>query len=85
MARPRCAAALPKCLWGGAKIRARTAAESPSVNPDALLGTWKLSFLAADAPWSEGGEVTGTVTFKYIENCYYEGQLQAAKPAPAAK
>jgi len=21
-----------------------------------------------------------TVTFKYIENCYYEGQLQAAGP-----
>ena len=24
--------------------------------------------------------MTGTVTFKYIENCYYEGQLQAAGP-----
>ena len=60
--------------------RATTAAESPTFNPDALLGTWKLSFLAADAPWSEGGEITGTVTFKYIENCYYEGQLQASGP-----
>jgi hypothetical protein len=60
--------------------RATTAAESPTFNPDALLGTWKLSFLAADAPWSPGGEVTGTVTFKYIENCYYEGELQASGP-----
>ena len=60
--------------------RATTAAESPTFNPDSLLGTWKLSFLAADAPWSPGGEVTGTVTFKYIENCYYEGQLQADGP-----
>jgi hypothetical protein len=39
-----------------------------------------MSFLAADTPWSPGGEVTGTVTFKYIENCYYEGQLQADGP-----
>jgi hypothetical protein len=60
--------------------RATTADESPTFNPDSLLGSWKLSFLAADAPWSPGGEVTGTVTFKYIENCYYEGDLQAAGP-----
>ena len=60
--------------------RATTSAESPTFNPDALLGTWKMSFLAADAPWGEGGDVTGTVTFKYIENCYYEGQLQASGP-----
>jgi len=57
--------------------RASTAEESPTFNPDSLVGTWKLSFLAADAPWSPGGQVTGTVTFKYVENCYYEGELNA--------
>jgi uncharacterized protein DUF1579 len=60
--------------------RATTSAESPTFNPDSLLGTWKMNFLAADAPWGPGGEVTGTVTFKYVENCYYEGQLQATGP-----
>ncbi len=58
--------------------RASKAEESPTFNPDSLVGTWKMTFLAADAPWAEGGQVTGTVTFKYVENCYYEGQLEAA-------
>ena len=60
--------------------RATTAEEIPTFNPDSLVGTWKLSLLAADAPWSSGGQVTGTVTFKYVENCYYEGELNADGP-----
>lgn len=61
--------------------RASRSEESPTFNPDSLVGTWKMKFLAADAPWSEGGEVTGTVTFKYVENCYYEGQMEATGPS----
>jgi hypothetical protein len=61
--------------------RASRSEESPTFNPDSLVGTWKMTFLAADAPWGEGGEVTGTVTFKYVENCYYEGQLDATAPS----
>ena len=60
--------------------RASTFEEVPTFNPDYLLGTWKLNWVASDAPWGAGGENTGTVTFKYVENCYYEGLLQGTGP-----
>jgi hypothetical protein len=61
--------------------RASRAEESPTFNPDVLVGTWNIKYLAPEVPWAPtGGDVTGRVTFKYVENCYYEGNLEASGP-----
>jgi hypothetical protein len=49
-------------------------------NPDYLLGTWHMDWINSEVPWSSAGENTGTATFKYIENCNYEGAIDATGP-----
>src|SRR5262245_17828720 len=43
-------------------------------NPDYFVGTWNFNWINSEVPWSAAGPNDGTVTFKYVENCYYEGQ-----------
>jgi hypothetical protein len=46
-------------------------------NPDYFLGTWSFEWTVPESPLGPSSELTGTVTFKHIEGCYYEGELQA--------
>jgi len=46
-------------------------------NPDYFLGTWSFEWTVPESPLSPSAELTGSVTFKHIEGCYYEGELQA--------
>src|SRR5579872_5177228 len=49
-------------------------------NPDYFLGTWKMDWINSEVPWSSAGSNTGTATFKYLENCNYEGEIDAMGP-----
>lgn len=65
------------------KAKVQSSPQDPVVpfNPDYFVGSWDIEGDAPDAPWSEAGTTTGTVIFKYVENCLYEGQLQGIDPA----
>ena len=45
-------------------------------NPDYFVGSWQQEMLASETPWAAAGPEKATVTFKYVNNCYYEGQVQ---------
>ncbi len=49
-------------------------------DPDYLLGTWKFDWDVPETPIGSGGKTTGTYEFKRIEDCYYEGKLDANGP-----
>lgn len=49
-------------------------------DPDYLLGKWTFDWDTPETPISSGGKTTGTYTFKRIEDCYYEGTLEANSP-----
>jgi hypothetical protein len=49
-------------------------------DPDYLLGDWKFEWDMPETPISAGGKTVGTYHFKRIEDCYYEGQLDASGP-----
>src|SRR5262245_44169472 len=59
-----------------------TTEKDPAVpfNPDYFLGTWKQSWINSEVPWSSAGLNESTVSFKYIENCFYEGHISANGP-----
>jgi hypothetical protein len=40
------------------------------------LKALKRAMLASETPWAAAGPEKATVTFKYVNNCYYEGQVQ---------
>jgi hypothetical protein len=60
-------------------LKRATNFEDPDLpfNPDYLLGTWQMDWINSEVPWSSAGSNTGTATFKYIENCNYEGLIDA--------
>ena len=49
-------------------------------NPDFFLGVWTQHWVNSEVPWSSAGPNDGTVTFKYVENCYYQGQVKSVGP-----
>ena len=49
-------------------------------NPDYFIGTWHMSWINSEVPWSSAGQNEGTATFKYIENCIYQGQIDSTGP-----
>ncbi len=49
-------------------------------NPDYFVGTWSQNWVNSEVPWSSAGQNEGTATFKYIENCQYEGDIEATGP-----
>lgn len=49
-------------------------------DPDYLLGTWTFEWDMPETPISSGGTTKGTYRFKRIEDCYYEGTLDATGP-----
>jgi hypothetical protein len=63
-------------------LKRKTSLEDPDLpfNPDYLVGTWHLDWINSEVPWSSAGPNTGTITFKYVENCNYEGLMDATGP-----
>src|ERR1700687_2791146 len=49
-------------------------------DPHCLLGTWSFDWDTPETPISSGGKTTGTYTFKRIEDCFFEGILEANSP-----
>jgi hypothetical protein len=49
-------------------------------DPDYLIGKWTFDWDVPETPISSGGKATGSYTFKRIEDCYYEGAIQANGP-----
>jgi hypothetical protein len=72
-----------------AEFRARTRPTSPDdpippFDPDYFVGTWAMEYEAPDTPLAAEGMHTGTLTFKHVDGCYYEGELLAKDPRGAA-
>jgi hypothetical protein len=72
-----------------AEFRARTRPTSPDdpippFDPDYFVGTWTMDYEAPDTPLAAEGMHTGTLTFKHVDGCYYEGELTAKDPKGAA-
>jgi len=57
---------------------------APPFNPDYFVGTWAMEYEAPDTPLAVEGMHTGTLTFKHVDGCYYEGDLAAKDPKGAA-
>ena len=52
----------------------------PPFDPEYLVGTWSMEYDAPDTPLAPEGMHTGTLTFKHVDGCYYEGELTAKGP-----
>jgi hypothetical protein len=56
----------------------------PPFNPDYFVGTWVMEWDAPESPLAPEGMHTGTVTFKHVDGCFYEGDLAAKGPGGAS-
>lgn len=50
------------------------------LDPDYFVGTWEIDWVAPDSPLSREGDVTGTLTMKHVQSCYYEGTFSMKGP-----
>src|SRR5262245_48725174 len=71
-----------------AQLKALTRPTSPTdpvppFNPDYFVGTWAMEYDAPDSPLAPEGMHSGTLTFKHVDGCYYEGDLTAKDPKGA--
>jgi hypothetical protein len=58
----------------------------PPFNPDYFIGTWGMEWDAPETPLAPEGTHSGTLTFKHVDGCLYEGDLTAKGPSgPAYK
>ena len=74
-----------QCLSGDdleliARLKALTRATTekdppPPFNPDYFVGTWTLEWDAPESPLASEGVHTGTVVFRHVDGCFYEGDL----------
>jgi hypothetical protein len=55
----------------------------PPFDPDYFVGTWTMEWDAPETPLAREGVHTGTLTFKRVDACYYEGTLSAKAPGGA--
>ena len=49
-------------------------------DPDYFLGSWDLEWEAPESVLGSAGTLTGRITFKHVDPCYYEGDLQGKGP-----
>jgi len=49
-------------------------------DPDYLLGQRTFEWDVPETPLGSGGKITGAYTFKRIEDCFYEGTIDAKSP-----
>jgi len=71
-----------------AQLKALTRPTSPTdpvppFNPEYFVGTWAMEYDAPDTPLAAEGMHTGTLTFRHVDGCYYEGELTAKDPKGA--
>jgi hypothetical protein len=52
----------------------------PPFNPDYFVGTWTMEWDAPESPLAPEGVHSGSLTFKHVDGCYYEGELIAKDP-----
>lgn len=52
-------------------------------DPDYFAGKWDVEWDVPDSPFGEAGTVTGTMTIRHVEGCYYNGEM-AGKDASGA-
>lgn len=50
------------------------------LDPNYFVGTWTFKRHVPESPMGAGGDMTGKVTWKYIEGCYYQGTVEAEGP-----
>jgi len=55
----------------------------PPFNPEYFVGIWAMEYDAPDTPLAPEGMHTGTLTFRHVDGCYYEGELTAKDPKGA--
>lgn len=72
-----------------AKLKALTRATTekdppPPFNADYFVGTWAMEWDAPDTPLAPEGMHSGTLTFKHVDGCFYEGDLTAKGPSGPA-
>jgi hypothetical protein len=58
---------------------------APPFNPEYFVGTWTMEYDAPESVLAPEGVQTGTVTFKHVDGCFYEGDLTAKGPGGAYK
>ena len=58
---------------------------TPPFDPDYFVGTWTMEWDAPESALAAEGMHTGTLTFKHVDGCYYEGELNAKGPGGAYK
>ena len=57
----------------------------PPFDPDYLVGTWTMEWDAPETALAAEGMHSGTLIFKHVGGCYYEGELTAKSPGGAYK
>jgi hypothetical protein len=57
----------------------------PPFDPDYFIGTWVLEWDAPESPLGPEGMHTGSVTFKHVDGCFYEGELTGKSSGGAYK
>jgi hypothetical protein len=56
----------------------------PPFDPEYFVGVWDMEYDAPETPLAAEGMHAGTLTFRHVDGCYYEGELKAKDPKGAA-
>jgi hypothetical protein len=57
---------------------------APPFNPDYFVGTWAMEWDAPESPLAPEGMHSGTLTFRHVDGCFYEGELVGQGPSGPA-
>jgi hypothetical protein len=57
----------------------------PPFDPDYFVGTWAMEWDAPESALAAEGMHSGTLTFKHVDGCFYEGELTAKGPGSSYK
>jgi hypothetical protein len=55
----------------------------PPFDPDYFVGAWAMEWDAPESALAVEGMHSGTLTFKHVDGCYYEGELTDKGPGAA--
>lgn len=56
----------------------------PPFDPEYFVGVWDMEYDAPETPLAAEGMHAGTLTFRHVDGCYYEGELKAKDPKGTA-
>ena len=60
--------------------RAGPSNEEELLDPDYFVGEWDVEWVAPESPMSQAGDVSGKLTMRHVQGCYYEGTFQMKGP-----